>query len=94
MNYDILGQRLRVARERAGMTQTEAAQFIDVTSAALNQYESGKRRVDALSLERLARLYGVSLRSLFGEEVVQTDWEEALRLGSETISTSSKAGMP
>lgn len=93
MNYDILGQRLRVARERAGMTQTEAAQFIDVTSAALNQYESGKRRVDALSLERLARLYGVPLRSLFGEELVQTDWEEALRLGSETISTSSKAGI-
>jgi transcriptional regulator with XRE-family HTH domain/Zn-dependent peptidase ImmA (M78 family)/predicted RNase H-like HicB family nuclease len=93
MNYDILGQRLRVARERAGMTQTEAAQFIDVTSAALNQYESGKRRVDALSLERLARLYGVPLRSLFGEEVVQTDWEEALRLGCETISTSSKAGI-
>ncbi|MBD2182792.1 helix-turn-helix domain-containing protein [Planktothrix sp. FACHB-1355] len=93
MNYEILGQRLRVARERAGMTQTEAAQFIDVTSAALNQYESGKRRVDALSLERLARLYGVPLRFLFGEETVKSDWEEALRLCSKTISASGKAGI-
>lgn len=93
MNYEILGQRLRVARERAGMTQTEAAQFIDVTSAALNQYESGKRRVDALSLERLARLYGVPLRSLFGQEVILSDWEEALRLSGQTISTSTKAGI-
>lgn len=93
MNYEILGQRLRVARERAGMTQTEAAQFIDVTSAALNQYESGKRRVDALSLERLARLYGVPLRFLFGEETVKTDWEEALRLCAANISASSKVGI-
>lgn len=93
MDYEILGQRLRLARERTGMTQTEAAQFIDVTPAALNQYESGKRRVDALNLERLARLYGVPLRSLFGEETVQSDWEEALCLGSETISASSKAGI-
>jgi len=93
MNYEILGQRLRVARERAGITQTAAAQFIDVTSAALNQYESGKRRVDALSLERLARLYGVPLRSLFGQEVIRSDWEEALRLSGQTISTSSKAGI-
>jgi len=93
MNYEILGQRLRLARERSRISQTEAAQVIDVTAAALNQYESGKRRVDALTLERLSRLYGVPLRSLFGEQTVQSDWEEALRLNSETISASSKAGI-
>ncbi|EDX71602.1 hypothetical protein MC7420_5227 [Coleofasciculus chthonoplastes PCC 7420] len=49
MNYEILGQRLRLARERSRISQTEAAQVIDVTAAALNQYESGKRRVDALT---------------------------------------------
>jgi len=92
MNYEILGQRLRLARERSRISQTEAAQVIDVTAAALNQYESGKRRVDALTLERLSRLYGVPLRSLFGEETVQSDWEEALRLNSETILSHHKLG--
>lgn len=93
MNYQLLGQRLRLARERATLTQTEAAKLINVTSAALNQYESGKRRVDALTLERLSRLYGVSLRSLFEGETTQPDWEESLRLASEKLSPSSKIGI-
>ena len=33
MNYEILGQRLRLARERSRISQTEAAQVIDVTAA-------------------------------------------------------------
>lgn len=93
MYYEKLGQQLRLARERAQMTQTEAAQGIEVTPSALNQYESGKRRVDAFTVERLARLYGVPLRYLFEEEIASSDWEEALRWGSETISVTSKAGI-
>ncbi len=93
MNYEILGQRLRVSRERARLNQSQAAQLLELTPAALNQYESGKRRVDALQLERLARLYGVPLRSLFSEETTCTDWEESLRLCSEKISTSGKVGI-
>jgi len=38
MNDLILGQRLRSARDRSRMTQTEAAQIMGFTSAALNQY--------------------------------------------------------
>lgn len=93
MYYEKLGQQLRLARERAQMTQTEAAQGIEVTPSALNQYESGKRRVDAFTVERLARLYGVPIRYLFEEEIASSDWEEALRSGSETISVTSKAGI-
>ncbi len=93
MYYEKLGQQLRLARERAQMTQTEAAQGIEVTPSALNQYESGKRRVDAFTVERLARLYGVPIRHLFEEEIASSEWEEALRWGSETISAASKAGI-
>lgn len=93
MNYEKLGQQLRLARERSQMTQTEAAQLIEVTPSALNQYESGKRRVDALTVERLARLYGVPIRYIFEAEIPSRDWEDALRLGSQNISPSSKAGI-
>lgn len=61
------------------MTQTEAAQQMGFTSAALNQYESGKRKLDALTLERLARLYGVPVRDFFEEETSHNHWEEARR---------------
>jgi transcriptional regulator with XRE-family HTH domain/Zn-dependent peptidase ImmA (M78 family) len=93
MNYEILGQRLRLARDRSRMTQTEAAQIMGFTSAALNQYESGKRKLDALTLERLARLYGVPVRDFFEEETTHNHWEEALRMSSENITASGKAGV-
>jgi len=93
MSYEHLGERLRLAREMARLTQTEAAQALGLTSAGLSQYESGKRRVDALTLERLSRLYGVPLRYFFGEEVPQAEWEEALRLASAQMGPESKAGI-
>lgn len=93
MNFDDLGMRLRRAREYARMSQSEAAEVLGVTPAALSQYESGKRRIDAMSVDRLSRLYAVSLRSLFREETQRPDWEESLRARSEELSPAGKSGI-
>lgn len=93
MTFDRLGQRLRLAREQARLSQTEVAATLGVTPAALNQYEAGKRRVDALLLDRLSRLYGVPLRFFFGEERARPDWEEALRLRADGLSVAGKSGV-
>ena len=93
MNYETLGQRLRMAREHARFSQTEAAQALSVTPAALNQYESGKRRVEALTIDQLSRLYGVPVGYFFGQETPREDWEEALRLKAEEVCADSKAGI-
>lgn len=61
-----LGDRLRQGRNLSGFSQSEAAQVLGITSAALSQYESGKRRIEALTLERIARLYGVPVTYFFG----------------------------
>lgn len=88
-----LGLRLRRAREQAGLTQTAAAKALDVSPAAMNQYEAGKRGVDALTLERLGRLYGVPLRFFFGEEIPRADWEEALLACTANLSPDVRAGV-
>lgn len=93
LSQEELGDRLRQAREQIRMTQSRAAQELEVTPAALNQYEAGKRRVDALALERLGRLYGVPLRYFFGEELERPDWEEALQLRARGLSDAGKAGI-
>ncbi|MBI2941759.1 MAG: ImmA/IrrE family metallo-endopeptidase [Chloroflexi bacterium] len=93
MSYERLSRRLRIAREHARFSQTEAAQALGVTSAALSQYESGKRRVEALTLDQLSRLYGVPVSYFFGEEPPREDWEEALRLKAKAVSPESKAGI-
>lgn len=57
-DYEALGQRLRVAREVAEMTQTYVAETLGLHRPALSLIESGKQKVPALLLVRLARLYG------------------------------------
>ena len=90
-----LGERLRQARELAGFAQGEAAQALGITSAALSQYEGGKRRIEALKLDRIARLYGVPITYFFADAQTdkQTDWEMALRSLANTLSAAGKAGV-
>jgi transcriptional regulator with XRE-family HTH domain len=93
-----LGDRLRQGRNLSGFSQSEAAQALGITSAALSQYESGKRRIEALTLERIARLYGVPVTYFFGvldttKEQNQSDWEIALRTMAQTLTSVSKAGI-
>ena len=52
-----LGERLREAREYVGLTQDEVAKRLGVPRSALSNIEAGQRKVDALELRTLARLY-------------------------------------
>ncbi len=90
-----LGERLRRARELAGFAQGEAAIALGITSAALSQYEGGKRRIEALTLDRIARLYGVPITYFFADAQTdkQTDWEMALRSLANSLSAAGKAGV-
>lgn len=88
-----LGQHLRRARELSGLTQTAAAEALGVSPGAVNQYESGKRGVDALTLEKLGRVYNVPLSFFFGEEEQRADWEEALLARTAKLSPDVRDGI-
>ena len=68
-----LGRRLRLARERAGFTQAQAAEEIDVGRTTLVAIESGERRVRMEELRRLAQSYGESVNALTRPEAVYVD---------------------
>lgn len=53
----MLGDRLRVAREYVGLKQEEVAKHLSIPRSALSNIEAGQRKVDALELARLAKLY-------------------------------------
>ncbi len=63
-----LGERLREAREYLGLKQEEVAAYLKLTRTALSGIETGQRRVEAIELTRLARLYRQSVGYLTGEE--------------------------
>ena len=97
-----LGQRLRLARERAGLTQAQAAEQIEITRTALAAIEGGQRPVRMEELRRLAHSYGESVNVLTRPEAAQVDVLKrfrpaagnerfALRQATEGLSNLAKA---
>ena len=68
-----VGRRLRIARETAGMTQSDAATTINVARTTLVAIEKGQRTARTAELLPLARLYGTSVNSLLRHESVYID---------------------
>jgi Zn-dependent peptidase ImmA (M78 family)/DNA-binding XRE family transcriptional regulator len=57
VDYQALGERLKQARERKGMTQADAAAVLDVARTTLTAIEQGSRRIKAGELIKLAQAY-------------------------------------
>ena len=73
LNSVEVGERLRVAREAAGITQAAAATDINVARTTLIAIEKGQRRVRIDELKKLARLYAISVNALLRRESVHVD---------------------
>jgi Zn-dependent peptidase ImmA (M78 family) len=73
INAETLGERLRIARENAKLTQEEAAAAIDVARTTLVAMEQGQRRVRMGELQKLAHAYHTSVNALLRQESVHVD---------------------
>ncbi|WP_437665619.1 helix-turn-helix domain-containing protein [Sorangium sp. So ce1182] len=56
-----IANRIRAARENAGLSQGQAAKQLDVARPTISECEAGRRRVTAVELTAMAKLYGVSV---------------------------------
>src|SRR4051812_45529481 len=61
-----LADRLREARELAGLSQSQVAKLQDLHRPAISEIEAGRRVVSANELARFASIYGVSTEWLLG----------------------------
>jgi transcriptional regulator with XRE-family HTH domain len=64
-----LGQRLRQAREDAGLSQAQAAKLLGLHRPAITEIEAESRKVSAGELKDFALLYHVSTSWLLGEPI-------------------------
>src|SRR6266567_6635746 len=67
MNIDLaaVGERVRLARERAGLSQRDLQSRAQISQSTLHRVETGKRNNVALAdLDRLAQALGVGLDEL------------------------------
>lgn len=74
-----VGERLRVAREAAKVTQAAAAAALEVARTTVVAIEQGQRRARLDELQRLAALYGTSVNALLRREAVQVDLKPRFR---------------
>jgi len=61
IKYQKFVQKLRQARLDANLTQVEAGKRLKKPQAYISKIERGERRVDAVELDELARLYNKPL---------------------------------
>ena len=68
-----IGERLRLARETAGITQADAAFKISVARTTLIAIEKGQRRIRIKELQLLAAMYNTSVNTLLRRESIHVN---------------------
>ncbi len=87
----ILGAKLREAREYIGLRQDQVASHLKIPRTGVSEIEKGKRSVSALELKKLANLYQRSVQYFTGDEpAVPADVAFIARTASSLSNTDRK----
>lgn len=62
-----IGKKIKLLRDENKITQEELGKYLGVKRSAIANYESGKRRADIETCEKIARYFGVSIDFLIGK---------------------------
>jgi transcriptional regulator with XRE-family HTH domain len=85
-----LADRLREAREYLGFSQDDVAKSLNIPRSAVSLMENGQRKVEALELKALAKIYQTTVAALTGEETRPTlpeDVEHLARAAAKLTDT-------
>jgi len=63
---EIIGKRIKIQREEIGLSQKALAEEVDISPAAINQFEKGEKKPSSEVLARIAGKLGVSTDYLLG----------------------------
>jgi Zn-dependent peptidase ImmA (M78 family)/transcriptional regulator with XRE-family HTH domain len=89
-----LGQRLKVARTSARLTQEQAARHLDLARTTVVAIERGERRVAPEELVRLCELYNVLPGRLLQPDTVHADLAVQFRRAMASDDTEALAVIP
>ena len=82
------GQQLQEVRRKAGLTQEEFAEDLQVSRQAVSKWESGKGYPEMEKILYICKRYGVSMAQLFDEETPSASAEEVSPLPKKRLHTS------
>jgi Zn-dependent peptidase ImmA (M78 family)/transcriptional regulator with XRE-family HTH domain len=88
-----LGRRLKAARENCGLTQKQVADALGLARTALVQIEAGRRAVNSLELDSMARMYGRALIEFLSEGAPEDDPVLALFRITPGVAEDARLGI-
>lgn len=84
-----IGEKIRLARQEAGLSQKELAEKIGFESAtAVSLIEAGERKIGVVEMERIAKIFDQDIKYFLGEEFARVSTRSALR--GENISEDDR----
>ena len=88
-----IGEKLKTARGRAGLTQEQAALSLHVTRQTISNWENGRSWPDIASIVEISDLYSVSLDELLKEEkTVNQTYVEYLSESTDVVKSKNRLG--
>jgi len=88
-----VGDRLRIAREEANLTQKDAADHMHVARTTLVAIEKGERRIRFGELQELAKAFGKTINSILRIESIHIDLAPRFRKLEDTEGESIKSAV-
>ncbi|MEX0803599.1 MAG: helix-turn-helix transcriptional regulator [Candidatus Binatia bacterium] len=84
---EAIGERLRWAREQAGLSQGQVARILDYHRPTISQIEAGKRIVRPDEIGRFAEIYGVKEAWILqGETIFDQELDPRIELAARELT--------
>jgi transcriptional regulator with XRE-family HTH domain len=80
LDLGVLGERIRAARERVGLSQSDLAEAMQRDQRTISQYENGKRKILITDVPLLARILKVPMIYFFERDSSLDDFDSQILL--------------
>ena len=87
ISRETIADRLRLAREMAGLSQAQVAKMLGLHRPSISEMEAGRRRVSADELSKLSEIYKVSVSWITRAPEEKTDkYQDRVELAARELS--------
>lgn len=88
-----LSERLRQAREAAGLSQGQVAKKLEMHRPTISEIEAGRRKVSAQELELFSNLYGVTTEWLLSGMAGNEEADARILMAARELSKMNKTDL-
>jgi transcriptional regulator with XRE-family HTH domain len=86
-NPSTIGDRLRLAREMAGLSQAQVAKMLDLHRPSISEMEAGRRKISSDELITISQIYNVSVSWLTRAQEEETGkFQDRVELAARELS--------